>query len=123
METFPPELVVVPFDEGKTDGDSTFNTAIVFPYMEGMTLKDLQKITLEYFMKEFGIDDGVYESTEEFAEDEGIKIIGGWVVDAITHDLINNIIVDCGNDSACYAVNRVQKSQIEKASRFLIGGK
>ena len=115
-----PELVVVPFDKSLTDGDSSFNPAIFFPYTEGMTLEELKETTLRYFMKEFGVDDeGVYESTKEFAEDEGIHVTGGWVIEKSTLDIID-VVVDCGSDSACYAVNRCMKMQVQKAARLIL---
>ncbi len=108
-------LRVIPFGKDGTSGDSSFSTDISFPYHNEMTLKELQTLTYEYFMKEWG-----YDTIEDFLEDNvDNEVVGGWVILDDYLRIINTPVM-CGGDSSCYAVNNLMKEQAKKASNVLI---
>ena len=111
------DLVVVPFDdeEGRLEGDSSWNPEVYFPYEEDMTVDQVREKALTKLMKEWEEQD-MFESIEEFAEEYMMSCTGGWVIEKSTLDIINNWNMDIGNDSALYAIMSSLKNQVQSSA-------
>lgn len=120
-------LIAVLFNDndhnGRTTGDSTWYASCGIPYVDGMSLSQLQE---EAVMELLGGRDmkGVKEEFN-MLKDEGelvssYEVTGAWIVEEKIYKAITNVSCDWGNDSAEYASNATMKEQIANVAEFVI---
>ena len=113
--------VLVAVDDVEEDmcaGDSGFDPSSCGEYVDGMTFEEAVEMFFTYMKDDVWCEKDW--TLEEFKEEYGSTPTGFWLIDAKIHDIITNVAVEYGNDSACYAGARVMKTQIDRASeRYL----
>jgi hypothetical protein len=107
-------------DEDMCQGDSGFGPESCGEYVDGMTFTEAREMFFTRVQKNWYPDDEPV-STDKFIEDEFSEdVTGFWIIDEKIHDIIENVSIDFGNDSACYAGLRTMKTQIDRGSeRYL----
>jgi hypothetical protein len=117
------EKVVVCFsdDEGRLAGDTSCDPNVTVPYVEGMSVEDLRTAYFTQLMTSWEEDWSDEEDPiAAFVEEYCLDVSGGWVVDKKIHELITDIIVDVGSDSALYRIISTMKSQLSNAAEMTI---
>ena len=106
-------LLVVPFDdeEGRLEGDSSWNSAISFPYVDGMTVEQVREAALTKLMNIWEESD-IFDTVADFAAEYQLSCSGGWVIEKEKLDIINSWDIEIGGDSQLYAMMASLKSQV-----------